>query len=78
MRRAFFLFIKEEQLSKYQEQTPIDLPKEDKKNIEKEIREIAGITDIETPVILDIESVRVTGAGKFEIDLVNLFNKKGL
>jgi predicted nucleic acid-binding Zn-ribbon protein len=31
--------------------------------------------DEETPVILDLESVRVTGKGKFEIDIVNLFNK---
>jgi predicted nucleic acid-binding Zn-ribbon protein len=44
--------------------------------IEKDIREMAGITDEETPVILDLESVRVLGDGKFEIDLVNVFNKK--
>ncbi len=37
---------------------------------------MAGITEEETPVILDIESVRVTGAGKFEIDIVNLFKKE--
>ena len=36
---------------------------------------MAGITEEDTPVILDIESVRVTGAGKFEIDLANLFKK---
>ena len=46
------------------------------KQVEKEIREMAGISDEDVPVILDIESVRVTGAGKFEIDLVNVFNKK--
>ncbi len=49
---------------------------EDKRQVEKEIREMAGIIEEGTPVILDIESVRVTGAGKFEIDLVNVFNKK--
>ncbi len=36
---------------------------------------MAGITEESTPVILDIESVRATGEGKFEIDLVNLFRK---
>jgi predicted nucleic acid-binding Zn-ribbon protein len=36
---------------------------------------MAGITDEETPVILDIESVRISSPGKFEIDLVNLFKK---
>lgn len=72
----FFFFIKEEQFAKSQQQAPIILPQEEKNSIEKEIREIAGITEVDTPVILDIESVRVTGAGKFEIDLVNVFNKK--
>jgi hypothetical protein len=37
---------------------------------------MAGIVDEYTPVILDIESVRSTGDGKFEIDLVNVFNRK--
>lgn len=36
---------------------------------------MAGITDTKAPVILDIESVRAIGSGKFEIDLVNLFRK---
>jgi predicted nucleic acid-binding Zn-ribbon protein len=71
----FFFYIKESQLAKIKE-NPINLPEVDKKQVEKEIRELAGITDEETPVILDIESVRVMGAGKFEIDIVNLFNKK--
>ncbi len=37
---------------------------------------MAGITEEDMPVILDIESVRAVGAGKYEIDIVNLFNKK--
>lgn len=56
--------------------SPIEIPEEEKKQVEKEIREIAGITQEDTPVILDLESVRVTGPGKFEIDIVNLFSKK--
>lgn len=57
------------------EKNPINIPQEEKKQVEKDIREIAGITQEDIPVVLDIESVRVTGAGKFEIDLVNLFKK---
>ena len=49
-----------------------------KKSIELDIREIVGITDEEEPVILDLESIRAVGDGKFEIDVVNLFNKKDL
>jgi predicted nucleic acid-binding Zn-ribbon protein len=71
----FFFYIRDEQMARMQE-NPISIPMEDKKEVEKEIREMAGIIEEDIPVILDIESVRVTGAGKFEIDLVNLFNKK--
>jgi len=71
----FFFYIKEEQLRAVRENL-IEIPIEDIKQVEKEIRDMAGITETDAPVILDIESVRVTGSGKFEIDLVNLFNKK--
>lgn len=71
----FFFYIKEEQLEKIKKK-PIEIPQKEKETIEKDIREIAGIVDEDAPVILDFESVRVTGAGKFEIDVVNLFNKK--
>ncbi|MBU4308190.1 MAG: Zn-ribbon domain-containing protein [Nanoarchaeota archaeon] len=70
----FFFYIREEQLEKIKE-SPIEIPEADKKQVEKDVREMAGITDEKAPVILDIESVRVTGSGKFEIDLVNLFKK---
>ncbi len=71
----FFFYIREEQLAKIREK-PIEIPEQEKDVIERDIREIAGITDEKAPVILDLESVRVTGDGKFEIDIVNLFNKK--
>jgi len=70
----FFFYIKEEQLERLKDNL-IEIPKEDKEKVEKDIREMAGIVDEESPVILDIESVRVTGSGKFEIDLINLFRK---
>lgn len=71
----FFFYIRDEQLKEIRE-NPIEIPVEDKKQIEKDIREMAGIPDEEAPVILEIESIRVAGAGKFEIDLTNLFNRK--
>jgi predicted nucleic acid-binding Zn-ribbon protein len=71
----FFFYVRDELMQKMID-TPIEIPVEERKNVEKEIREMAGIIDEEIPVILDIESVRVTGSGKFEIDIVNLFNKK--
>ena len=71
----FFFYIREEQLNKVEE-NPIEIPKEEKIRIEKDIREIAEIPDENAPVILDIESIRVLGEGKYEIDIVNLFNKE--
>ncbi|MBU0661789.1 Zn-ribbon domain-containing protein [Patescibacteria group bacterium] len=70
----FFFYIRDEQLAKIKE-TPIEIPEEQKETIEKDIREMAGIVEDTAPVILDIESVRVTGDGKFELDIVNLFRK---
>jgi|TARA_Y100000034_G_scaffold136739_1_gene215349 predicted nucleic acid-binding Zn-ribbon protein len=70
----FFFYIKEEQLEKMKEK-PIEIPEEQKDTIEQDIRDMAGIVEPNAPVILDIESVRVTGEGKFELDIVNLFRK---
>ncbi len=71
----FFFYVREEQLEKLRKE-PLEIPEEQKESIEKEIREIAGVKEEDAPVILDIESVRVTGEGKFEIDLVNVFQKQ--
>ncbi len=70
----FFFYLRDDQLEKIKE-TPIEIPEAQKGTIEKDIREIAGIPEEDAPVILDLESVRSTGEGKFEIDLVNLFRK---
>ena len=71
----FFFYIREEQLEKLKEE-PIEIPEKEKIKVERDIRDMAGIPDETTPVILDIESVRVLGEGKYEIDIVNLFSQK--
>ena len=70
----FFFYVREGQAEKAKEKQSILKP-EEKKQVEKDIRDMAGIKNDDYPVILDIESVRSLGTGKFEIDLVNLFNK---
>ena len=70
----FFFYIREEQLAKAKED-PIVIPEVQRKEIEKDVREIVGIEKEDQPVILDLESVRITSPGKFEIDVVNLFNE---
>jgi uncharacterized protein len=80
----FFYYIKQERLDQINRtisgeiQDKIEqLDKADKVQIEKDIREITGLdNELDTPVILDLESVKVIKPGKFEIDIVNLFNKK--
>lgn len=73
----FFFFIKPEQYEKLKDgkMPVIELSEPDKKKVEEEVREIIGVEEEETPVILDLESIKVTGPGKFVIDVVNLFNR---
>ncbi len=80
----FFYYIKKERFDELNQinnqeiqDTLIQLNKADKVQIEKDIREITGLSEEpEKPVILNIESVRVLSPGKFEIDIINLFSKK--
>ena len=62
-------------MDKANQELPIEFKEEDKIAIEQDIREIMNIEDEEIPVILDLESVRVLSPGKFQIDIVNLFDK---
>lgn len=72
----FFYYIKEIPSEEVKEAI-VELEKSDKQQIEKDIREITGLSEEpEKPVVLDLESVKVIKPGKFEIDIVNLFSKK--
>ena len=71
----FFFYVREEQLERLKDAV-LEIPDNEKKKIEKDIRDIAGIKDDDAPVILDFESVRATGEGKFELDLTKLFDRK--
>src|SRR3989344_5326257 len=73
----FFFYIKDEQYEKLkiEKNMPVVLDINEKKQVEKDIREMIGIKEDE-PVILDLESVKVIKPGKFVLDVVNLFSKK--
>jgi hypothetical protein len=73
--RKFFFYIKKEQLEKIKEQEEVNIELEagDKKQIEKDVREISGFEDEETPVFLDFEIIKVIRPGKYAVDLGNLF-----
>jgi len=75
--KKVFFFIRKERLEKMQE-TPVEtMSEKDKKELEKDVYEILGEkVNRSEPVILDFETIRVPKPGKYEVDLVNLFDKK--
>ncbi len=77
----FFFYLSEDKLKQIHKQKGEvfpDLTAEEKENIEQDIREITGIEEIDAPVILDLETVKVTSPGKYLIDIPNLFSKERL
>lgn len=77
----FFMFVKKGAIDKKEKEKQeqiINLTDEDKKQIENDVLDIIGTDKLEddTPIILDLESIQIVAPGKFELDLVNLFNKK--
>ncbi len=53
----------------------VEIPEKDREQIEKDVREIVGVPEEDMPVILDLESIRIKGDGKFELDIVKIFRK---
>ena len=72
----YFFFISKRAIERAKEINK-DLTAEVRKGIEKEISEIIeGKTDLDTPVFLDMESVKVVSDGKYEINIVDIFKGK--
>jgi len=55
-----------------------NLSVEEKKQVEKDVKELIGIEEQDKPVVLDLESIRILKPGKYELDLVHLFKKDPL
>lgn len=73
-----FFYVKKEKLEESKEITT-KLTKDDRKQIEHDVFDILGTEEgkkIDEPVILDFESIRILGPGKFELDLVHLFDEQ--
>jgi len=73
----FFFFMSKKALEKVQSVSS-NLTKEERQQIEEDIKDITGATDDDSPVYLDIESIRVVKPGKYELDLVDMFKGKPL
>lgn len=75
----FFFYIRDEWVKQMEKEEKIPIPEFDtidKVKVEEDVRTILKIDDELKPVILDLESVRVTEPGKYEIDLVSLINQR--
>ncbi len=71
-----FFFVKKKDIEKSQE-TVENLSKTERKKVEEDVFDIIGVKqEQDSPVILDFESIKVMKPGKFEVDLVTLFNKE--
>lgn len=73
-----FFFIKKEKLQEAQNVLPPNLSTQQKRQLEEEILDLVGETNDEAPVILDFETIRVLKPGKYELDLVQLFQNNPL
>ena len=70
-----FFYVKKEKLEQAKKiSEEVKLTEKEKEQVEKDVFEIVGSDiDKEEPIILDLESIRVTKPGKYELDLVHLF-----
>lgn len=74
-----FFFIKKEKLEqlKQDKDRVLNLSQDEKNQIEEDVLDILGDNvESDAPVILDIESIKILKPGRYELDLVNLFQKK--
>ena len=69
----FFFYMKKKDIDTVKEIT-VNLTEEAKEQLEHDAMELVGEDKEELPVVLDLESVRMMEPGKFEIDLIDLFN----
>jgi predicted nucleic acid-binding Zn-ribbon protein len=72
-----FFYIKQEKLDELRNREEKKLTREESMQVEQDIMQMIGAKTDE-PVILDFESVNVISPGKYEIDVVSLFQGKPL
>ena len=73
-----FFYIRKDRLEQARKVTDqfVKLSPVEKKQVEQDVFNIVGYEQTDdVPVVLDIEAIRILKPGKFELDLVHLFNK---
>ena len=71
----FFFYMKEQKLKEIESKknSEMELNSKEKKQIEKDVRELVGLNDEEVPVFLDFESIKIMKPGKYLLDVQKLF-----
>ena len=71
----FFFYIKEQKLKEIESKKDLEmeLNPNEKRQIEKDVRELVGLEDEEAPVFLDFESIKIVKPGKYLLDVQKLF-----
>lgn len=76
----FFFFIRKEKLVESKKITKkfekMSMP--EKIQMEEDVLDIIGEKVEDKPIILDLETIKVLGAGKYELDLVDIFKGRPL
>ena len=75
-----FFFIKKEKLEEIKKRdADLKLTQKEKEQIEQDVFDLVGSEiDKDTPVVLELEAIKVLKPGKYELDLVHLFKKEPL
>jgi len=73
----FFFYLSQEKLEKIKssEEEGLNLSNSEKKQVEKDVRDIVGVKDDDSPIVLDLESIKIVKTGKYLLDIHNLFAK---
>ena|SRR3990172_4805293 len=74
-KRKFFFYVKEQKLKEIEskKEEEIELNPKEKRQMEKDVRELIGAKDEEAPVFLDFESIKIVKPGKYLLDVQKLF-----
>ena len=77
--RLFFFIKKEKMEEAKKEADSVKLSKKEKDQIEEDIFDLVGSQiDKDSPVVLDLEAIKVLKPGQYELDLVHLFKGEPL
>ena len=71
----FFFFVRNESLKSSTELIS-NLSDHEKTQMAQDVYDIMGVKELDKPVILDLENIRVVKPGQYEISLIDMFNKK--